>query len=162
MNYTSPIVTFFNRIESATNYLPIQFEISDNPTIFFDAYELIKKEIDSFVSLNNNWDGYGGIPVINEIGEKSKLLITFLNDSLIDRISDIFPNSHGTLTIEWGNKMGEKLSLEIGGNNYSYFVKHNNKEPKLENGEDVISDIKKITEDLGELLRNDIPKLILP
>lgn len=120
----------------------------------------IIKEIDDFVALCDNWDGYGGIPLFRDIAEKTKLFIAMLDDYYIDNITDIYPNPHGTLNIEWENenKKDEKLCLEIGSCSYSYFVKYNNRDPKLSNGLDIIENIKEIENDLDILYGVNIIK----
>jgi hypothetical protein len=123
---------------------------------FDDKFFELKNEVDKFQTLELNWDGYNAIPVKKEIGKIATNFITILDGSLIEKISDIFPNSHGTITIEWENLQKGKLALEIGQTNYSYFVKQNNKQPILANGENPIEDFKKITGSLGNFYREDV------
>src|SRR5688572_30218015 len=93
-----------------------RFISESEPCLVIDKYEWANNEIDRAVSLKQNWDGQGGMPVFEDVGVISKKLITTLN--FIDGIADISPNPHGTLTIEWVNIKKEKLSLEIGVNTY--------------------------------------------
>lgn len=119
-----------------------------------DVYSYLFGKIDEFMSLANNWDGYNGIPISNEIGQAVKTFIASLPDTLIDRITDVFPNSHGTISIEWENGRNEKLSLEIGkNNNFSYFVNYLNRKPKLVDGndKDVLSILGEIASDINSL-----------
>lgn len=132
-----------------------------NLRVPISKYDHLKNEIDSLVALKNNWDGYGATPVVNEIAQSAKQLIPLLASYYVDRVTDVFPNTHGTITIEWENRKKEKLSLEIGANNYSYFVKFNNTNPKFINGENILADLKVITSDLGELFRDEITKYLL-
>ena len=83
--------------------------------------------------------------------------VASLNSSYIDAISDIYPNPHGTITIEWENEKSEMLSLEIGETNYSYFIKYNNKDPKFVNGQDIMPSIQAIALELDELLVENSP-----
>jgi hypothetical protein len=129
----------------------------DKVRLPFGKHDLLKDEIDGLTSLKLNWDGYGAIPVLDKIAQTAKQLIGILGFSFVERISDIFPNAHGTLTMEWENSHQEKLSLEIGENNYSYFIKFNTINPKFVNGENILSDLATITQDLGELFRKEIP-----
>ncbi len=142
----------------ALNEQPFQRMNSDKILVPISQYDYLKDEIDSFLELKNNWDGYGASPVINEVAQATKRLIPLLASHLIDRVTDVFPNPHGTITIEWENRTKERLSLEIGQNNYSYFVKLNNTNPKFINGENILTDLKVITSDLGELFGDEIPK----
>lgn len=126
-----------------------------------DKFQFLKNEINSFVVIGENWDGYGALCVLDTIAHKTETLVGLLSSSLIDHVSDIFPNPHGTITIEWENRSGEKLSLEIGNSNYSYFIKFNESNPKLINGEDIFVDFKDFTKDLGELFGGEITKYLL-
>lgn len=129
------------------------------PFVYIDKYDFVKKEIDNLLDLKDNWDGNDAIPVFHRVGEIAKDLFKIIN--YFEDITDIFPNPHGTITIEWSNKQKEKLFLEIGVNSYSYFVKYNNKPPKLVDGNDILSDAKILTKDLGELFSEEIPDFIL-
>lgn len=126
-----------------------------------NRFESWKNEIAEFSKLGENWDGYGASPVAGEIGEIAEQLLAMFSNDLIDRISDMFPNPHGTLTIEWENRENEKLSLEIGISNYSYFIRYKDNPPYLVNGHDVLHDNKEIASDLGDLFSEEIPKYIL-
>jgi hypothetical protein len=142
------------------NDKPLHIQSSNEVRVPVNKYEFLKNEIDSFTTLENNWDGYGAIPVVNEVAQSTKQLIPMLGAYFIDRVTDIFPNPHGTITIEWENRKREKLSLEIGQNNYSYFVKFENTNPKFVNGENILTHLKNITTDLGELFGGEITKYL--
>lgn len=127
-----------------------------NGNYFIDPFMFFKSKILEFTSLPNDWDGYGAVPLLKEIGVTATTFVTMLSSSYIDYISDIFPNPNGTLTIDWENQHGEKLSLEIGLKNYSFFVKYLNKQPNFVNGEDIIMDRESVTEALSELFSENI------
>lgn len=131
---------------------------NSNATIPRNYYEWLKDQIDSFVSLPNNWDGYNSVPLICQIADITKQFIACLNSDLIDRISDIFSNPHGTITIEWENKKDEKLSLEIGINNYSYFIHYKNKEPQYDKGVNIITNSRELTSNLYDLFTYELPR----
>jgi hypothetical protein len=80
------------------------------------------KEICSFKSLNNNWDGYGAIPLEIESAANAIYLISSLSNYIFESIDKIFPNPHGTISIMWGNSNNETVSLEIGNNDMSYYA----------------------------------------
>lgn len=68
--------------------------------------------------------------------------------NLIESVTDCYETDHKTFTIEWKGENG-KLSLEIGKDNYSYFVKFKNgKNPILVDGEWPI-DLDLIVEHIG-------------
>jgi len=142
------VIQFFGE-ETFYNEEQVEMTSSEGPTLFGSPIDLLKSKIDLFVGLENNWDGYGGVPLLKSIANKAKSFIPLLSGDLIDKISDIFPNNHGTITIEWENKK-EKLSLEIGETNYSYFVKYNDgKAPKFVRGNDIVSDLQNFAQTLG-------------
>jgi len=72
------------------------------------------------------------------------------------KVTDMFPNPHGTITIEWENKACEKLGLEIGVDNYSYFIRYNVGQPRLVNGQDILLDFKDFAQNLETLLNGEI------
>ncbi|SRR5260221_7551033 len=135
------------------------FLSESEPLVIVDKYAWARNEIDKILALKQNWDGQGAVPVLSEVGETSVKLFNL--PAFIDGVSDIFPNPHGTITIEWTNARKEKLSLEIGVNNYSYFVKYSDKKPKLVDGKNILIDSKAITQDLGELFSEEILDFIL-
>ncbi len=114
--------------------------------------ENLTELINSFGELEENWDGYGGIPVIKDIIDITLKLIEDIGNHK-DKIDDIFPNSHGTITIEWITNSNEKLVLEIGVNNYSYFLAFDDFEPKIMvNGNcSILNDIDQLIVDLDIL-----------
>ena len=127
--------------------IPQEFNFVNNPLM-----SAISK-VNEYISLNENWDGYNSIPVTSQSGQNAINFIICLNDSILEKVSDIFPNPHGTITFEWVNKLEEKISLEIGNNSYSYFVTHLNKNPKLIDGKDIFSNIGEITREISSLVR---------
>lgn len=79
-------------------------------------------EIESFVNLSDNWDGYAAIPLYKPTAIKAKTFLLEIQE-FVQYIDDIFPNPYGTLTIEFVNKEKDiKLSLEIGLTKYGYFT----------------------------------------
>jgi len=131
------------------------------PANYYSKYESHRAQIDSLTALGKNWDGYGAVSVLAEIGQSAKIFLSTLNSSWIERITDIYPNPHGTIAIEWENKTGEKLSLELGLNNFSYFIKHDDNPPILVNGKDAIPNLKDLESDLDQLFGKDIPRFFL-
>lgn len=143
-------VNVFGATTMDNNELPIT-TFSINEPICLDCYNYFKDQIAEFVELPNNWDGYHGIPLIKNIADIASKFVAMLDGSYLDLVTDIFPNPNGTITFEWEKADEEKLSLELGETNYSYFVKYSNKEPKLVNGEDILHDIKTLTKSISEL-----------
>jgi hypothetical protein len=91
-----------------------------------------------------------GINVSVSICNKALMLILSLDNSLV-LISDIDFNPHGTISIRFENEKSE-LFLEIGENNYSYYIKHIDRDPIFIDGDnDIINDLDKIITDIKKL-----------
>lgn len=104
-----------------------------------------------YETLKPDWDGYDALPPFPEILERAKDLIQALPDESVLPIDDIFPNSNGTVTIEWLNS-NKKCALEIGLSNYSCFLDMQNTDPVYLSGKDILVDIKDFTEKLKQFL----------
>jgi hypothetical protein len=125
-----------------------------------DKYEYLMAEIEKFTTLNRNWDGHGAIPLFPEIAVITSKLLVMLGATFIDKITDVLPNPKGTITIEWENRKGEKLALEIGLDNYSYFISYEDGQPLLVNGHNIFADFKTFAQDLENLLSEEIQKYV--
>ncbi|WP_242203231.1 hypothetical protein [Aestuariivivens insulae] len=97
-------------------------------TVRFTKKEVIQNIL-SFKSLINNWDGYEALPLEVESAGNTIYLLNLLEDDLIGRIDDFYPNPHGTISFEWMNNLNEKVYLEVGNKSFSYFAKFNSSEP---------------------------------
>lgn len=100
--------------------------------INIDKYSLVEKIL-SFKSLENNWDGFNAIPLGVKCATNSIKLLDSFNPNMLSKISDIFPNPNGTITIEWENNISEMVSLEIGKETFTYYVDFKSLEPKFFN-----------------------------
>lgn len=141
--------------------LEIENTENSNKVLSKTKYDVLAEKITSFVDLDKNWDGYGAVKVLPEVTKTASSLISMLNSSLTDRVTDLFPNPNGTITIEWENRRKEKLSLEIGQENYSYFVKFQDKKPLLVDGTAILSEFKDFSNHLEDLFSEEIQKYIL-
>lgn len=148
---------FFISCESAPVLLG-ETQFTSNDFAIIDDFDAVNREIDNLLELKENWDGQGAIPVLGEVAETAKKLVAIVG--FVDCISDIFPNPQGSLTIEWTNRTKEKLSLEVGANSYSYFVKYLENNPKFVDGNDILADTEMLTQDLGELFSEEILNFI--
>lgn len=89
------------------------------------------KEICSFKTLVSNWDGYGALPLETESAANAMYIISSLENSLIETLTHISPNPHGTVSLTWENNKTETLVLEIGNKEMAYYVDSNNQETKF-------------------------------
>ena len=89
--------------------------------ITFIKKELIINKIDEFLSLKNNWDGYGAVPPSLEVANNAKKLINYISESLFKYFDDSYPNTQGTICFEW-KKDDRELFIEIRDKNCSYIL----------------------------------------
>lgn len=127
-------------INSAKNY-SIYFdnyinELSNIDKVNFTINEIITTIL-SFKSLNSSWDGYGALPLEIKSASNAIEILNNIETKLVNRVDDFYPNTHGTISFEWTNKLQEKLFLEIGNESFSYFVKYKNSAPLFFNDLDL-------------------------
>lgn len=107
-----------------TDYLKCFDGNSEANEISFQKIEKITGEILSFISLKENWDGFGAYPLERDGAVNALSLVNSLGSDIVGNISDLYPNSHGTISFEWeGN--ASFLSLEIGNSSFSYYKESN-------------------------------------
>lgn len=125
---TDNTIVFFEN-PTGDNYESYIKELDELSVISISrSKEDILREILSFKILKNNWDGYGAYPAEVLATVKSILLLEKLTLKDLEKISDLFPNPHGTISLIWKNNSGERISLEIGNELMSYYVKYNGQE----------------------------------
>ena len=129
---------------------PIRFNFVNDP------YQQVVSRINKLKMLNNDWDGYDSVKVTEKSAQNALMFIQSLSISNIESVTDIFPNPHGTISMEWVNGLNEKISLEIGGNSFSYFITNLNHSPKLVDGKDIFSNIDEITTEINHHFRKKI------
>lgn len=115
---------YFERYESNIGYaLNKYFEEISSITSKqnFSKHELIT-EILSFKTLNNNWDGYGAIPLEVRSAANILTLMDLIDENVFCTVDDIYPNPNGTISLSWNNHSGETVSLEVGNETLSYYV----------------------------------------
>jgi len=115
--------------------------------------EELNKEIESFKQLEDNWDNYGGIPPKNKTIKNTYKLLDLLDEEIIDLMYDVYPNPHGTISMDWENDNGELASIEIGIKNMTYFVKFEGE--KLIGEDKVKIDNQSVKKFINELKKDD-------
>jgi hypothetical protein len=152
-------------IDTATkNYLTITTDYNKTISIPFTKYiddinvvsnksttkHSIIKNILSFKSLNQSWDGFNAIPLEIDSATNAIQLIDLIGEKLFCEINDYYPNPNGTITLEWINKLNEKISVEVGNSSYSYFIDISSKEVLFFNDQNINS---KDAKRLGEYIQ---------
>jgi hypothetical protein len=115
-------------------------------------HRFLLSEINSLSALEEDWDGDGGLALFPAIAHQAKAFLSALGGNYTKRISDIFINPHGTITIEWINNLKEKLSIELGVNGYSYFLRQFNNQPVLTDGAEAFPDIQTFQTELDKII----------
>lgn len=76
--------------------------------------------LDEIAALPNNWDGYGAPAMTKETCATAKAAVSGLLRHV--PLPEITPNSNDTISLEWDAARGV-AHLEIGANQYSFFLK---------------------------------------
>lgn len=127
-----------------------------NQLMNFVNKEKYIQELNSFLKLEINWDGYNAIPINQEVFENT---LYFLNNTICNYITDMFPNPNGTVTIEIetqtfsiGIPIDNIFSIEIGQLGYSYFIKNYGCDDILVDGKDLLNNIETINKHIEEFI----------
>lgn len=108
----------------------------------------VKSILSDLENINDNWDGYGGSKPLEEIIERTNNFVTTkLTTIELDKLTDIYPNPNGTISLEFEKNKSRRISLEIGINSVCWYfrVEENNVEfnDNMEiNDDKLINDIK--------------------
>ena len=81
--------------------------------------------------LEEDWDGYGGMPVSVETQRNAINAIESFPDDL--PMPEIDPNPNGTISFDWTSPLASAY-LEIGNTRFSFYVKWHHSKPILANG----------------------------
>ena len=85
--------------------------------------EKIIKDILSYKSLIVSWDGFNALPLEVDSASNALKLIDFIGGDIFNLVEDYYPNPHGTISFMWENDKDECVSLEVGNEVFSYYVK---------------------------------------
>lgn len=129
-----------------------------NKHVTDERYQAVMNEmratILSYNALTNNWDGYGAIPVGINNANLALYLLDFLTPAAIKQIDDCYPESNGTISMQWKNELQEKVSVNIGASSMSFYVKMSGVETEYYNK-------MVLNEQSGKLLCQKIESVIL-
>ena len=133
------------------NYFPTNiqdysytFEVTNNTLsdrILVRKNEIIDN-VNEFSKLEENWDGYEACKIDSKIIENVKNLIAKLPNKIFTDYIDInaYPNSNGTISLEFKSVENNLLTIEVGINNMSGFIIQKDSEIILFNCDDITSD----------------------
>jgi hypothetical protein len=97
-------------------------DISNVPESNCISKNTLIKNILSFKSLQESWDGRGAIPLEVESAVNTIDLLGLVGEKTFCLVNDYYPNTNGTITLEWTNNENEIVSIEVGNQTFSYFV----------------------------------------
>jgi len=126
---------------SIEEYIKESIEIDRESTLLIDTFPSIDKDLRnhiiesilSFKTLENSWNGFGAIPSEIKSVANSILLIYSLGNENLEKISDFYPNPHGTVSLVFENESDEIVEVEIGNTKYSFYYNFRGAETKYFN-----------------------------
>jgi hypothetical protein len=86
---------------------------------YYVSVDMMVREIQNFAGLEENWDGEGALPVIEQVRENASEAIRRLYK--IWGKPDVTPSPNGTVIFEWFHEKVE-FYLEIGKDNYCFLA----------------------------------------
>jgi hypothetical protein len=100
----------------------------------FHTIEDLEMRINSFLALQDNWDGYGAAAPEEATITNAIKFIQSLPTSIIENVEEdeINASPYGTLVVDFRNSKEELVSVEIGKNQIGFFS-------ELESGKDLSS-----------------------
>lgn len=102
--------------EYINEYLPTRAKV--NKTVLVER-------ILSFKVLEQNWDGNDGIPLECSSAANAIHVVYVLSQKALNKLTDVYPNNNGTVTMLWVNNSGERISIGVGNKTFSYYCKLN-------------------------------------
>lgn len=81
-----------------------------------ECLRILTQHLNSLLSLKDNWDGYGAIPIYREVVKKAQWFLRVLPSEYLRYIENdnITPNTNGTLTIDFEDNEGGVVSISMG------------------------------------------------
>lgn len=128
------------------------YQISECDGFTNEKAECIE-EILSFKSLQESWDGYGALPLqVKSAANAITFLETYELKSNFIKPTDLFPNPTGTISLIWENSNEDRVSVEIGNQQISYYTKLNNSNPSFFNNIEITEfNVEDITRKINSL-----------
>ncbi|QDQ85800.1 hypothetical protein [Paraburkholderia megapolitana] len=120
------------RYETSTRGYAARGYLSDAQASLSEAWEQCVEEIDRLESLEDGWDGYGGLGIGSEAIGAARLACARFSVANLP-VPDISPKSGGTIGLSWDLEDAEAY-IEIGNTTFSGYLKIGNFEPALFQG----------------------------
>ncbi|MGC1614284.1 MAG: hypothetical protein WA736_06345 [Candidatus Acidiferrum sp.] len=97
----------------------------------FAEYYAARDAVEHLAFAEDNWDGYGAIPINFQTKTNAKVALIQLESSV--PAPQVTPNPNGTFSFEWETEEGA-AHLEIGRTKYSFYLKPINGAPYFARG----------------------------
>jgi hypothetical protein len=95
----------------------------------------VRRSVDEFAQLRENWDGYGASPISDQAHENARRFIDLIEAAPFDvPAPEVSPQPSGTISFEWEMPYAE-VYLEIGNTLYSGFIKTEDEQPLFLHGD---------------------------
>lgn len=123
--YESPSFIIERRLKEDSHLKKVS-SFTASPTYVMPEKQRLTDFIQNDIrNLKDNWDGYGGNEIDENVIAHSIHLFNDLPNAFVSLLNknSITPTSNGTITIVWENEENE-LFLEIGNKNSTYYIKH--------------------------------------
>tara|TARA_R110002096_G_scaffold41004_1_gene111267 strand:- start:484 stop:1104 length:621 start_codon:yes stop_codon:yes gene_type:complete len=104
-------------IDSESEYLINKF-----PPIIIDLKKKAIQDILGFKSFDKSWNGYGAIPAEIKSATNTIKLLFELPDDYLNRLTEYYPNPHGTISLVFKNYNEDIVEVEIGNESYSFYA----------------------------------------
>jgi len=98
---------------------------------------LIRRQLEQFRSLGEDWDGYGAAAIHPETLANASNALEHL--AIVLPFAEIDPNPNGTISFEWESKLGLAY-LELGRTKFSFFIKPEQGAPIYADGKAIYID----------------------
>lgn len=145
VNPVNPCLSNYGVLEEKTNLDYLFFDLSTrNPQGNYfseqilpnkNSYNEYKKIIETFGLYEENWDGYGALPIHSQTKENAlkfledfRFIVSKSGNNALIPLLELTPNTNGTINFEWEDH--DKIAnLDIGKTRISFFITQPNHEP---------------------------------
>lgn len=142
----------FPEVEETDQYDVTDFICYNFPylkDIYSNKHIEIVRMIEKFTLLDSNWDGFGALPLSNNVADKAKTIVENINLNFFDNYNtEVKISPYSTLIIDWFDGDNE-FSLEIGKDFLGYYC----------DSERLIKEVDKIEITTPEKISNAIIKI---
>lgn len=97
--------------------------IDKSTELEYYSKDVIRKNILAFKALNENWDGFGGLPLEVSSANNALMFIDAIPQFYFNSYFDLSISPYGTVDFAWDYSDNDECQLEIGNELFSAFFK---------------------------------------